>query len=247
MNKLILMRRNIKQGLFVKNFQEKKYIVEKLQDINYIKSIDFSENKVVYCFWTGTNEMSDNRISCLIQMYEKIGVPIVLVTLKNLEHFILKEQLHPAYEYLSETHKSDFLRVYFMHIFGGGYSDIKYPSGSWISSFEKLETGENNKNLYMIGYDDVNSGDHVHLSSFICKPNTDLTRDWYDEIIKILDEKLELLKQNPSTGPQCFKTDNNMYPLRWRELLGETFEKIIVKYKENYDDTLPFPFCHWYR
>jgi len=234
----------MKQSLFVKNFQEKKDIVEKLQDINYIKNIDYSKNKVVYCFWTGTNEMSNNRISCLIQMHEKIGIPIVLVTLKNLDYFILREHLHPAYEYLSETHKSDFLRVYFMHFFGGGYSDIKYPSGSWINSFEKLQRA---KELYMIGYDNINNGEHVHLSSFICKPSTYLTKDWYDEIIKILDEKLELLKQYPSTGPQSFRTDDNMYPLRWRELLGETFEKIIVKYKENYDDTLPFPFCHWYR
>lgn len=244
MNKLILMRRNMKQSLFVKNFQEKKDIVEKIQDINYIKSIGYTENRVVYCFWTGTNEMSNNRISCLIQMHEKIGVPIVLVTLKNLDYFILKEHLHPSYEYLSETHKSDFLRIYFMHFFGGGYSDIKYPSGSWINSFEKLQ---NTKELYMIGYDDVSSGEHVHLSSFICKPNTDLTKDWYNEMVKVLDEKLELLKQYPSTGPQSFKTDDNMYPLRWRELLGETFEKVIVKYKDNYDNTLPFPFCHWYR
>jgi hypothetical protein len=131
-----------------------------------------------------------------------------------------------------------------MHFFGGGYSDIKYPSGSWINSFEKLQ---NTKELYMIGYDDVSSGEHVHLSSFICKPNTDLTKDWYNEMLKVLDEKLELLKQYPSTGPQSFKTDDNMYPLRWRELLGETFEKVIVKYKDNYDKTLPFPFCHWYR
>ena len=244
MNKLILMRRNIKQSLFVKNFQEKKDIVQQLQDISYIKSIDYSQKKVVYCFWTGTNEMSDNRISCLIQMHEKIGVPIILVTRENLEYFIKKEDLHPAYEFLSETHKADYLRVYFMHFFGGGYSDIKYPSGSWISSFDKIDS---TIDLWMIGYDDINNGEHVHLSSFICKSNTDLTRDWYERIVKILDDKLELLIQYPSTGPQCFKTTEKMYPLEWRELLGQTFENVIVKYKENYNNTLPHPFCHWYR
>jgi hypothetical protein len=93
----------------------------------------------------------------------------------------------------------------------------------------------------------VNYVNKLSLSSFICKPYTKLTRDWYDRIVKILDDKLELLKQFPSTGPQDFKTETNMYPLGWRELLACTFEEIIPKYKEHYDNTLSFPNCHWYR
>ena len=53
-----------------------------------------------------------------------------------LDKYILQEHpLHQSFNYLSETHKADYLRTYFMRFHGGGYSDIKKTSGSWIDSF----------------------------------------------------------------------------------------------------------------
>ena len=40
-------------------------------------------------------------------------------------HILPEHPLHPAYEYLSETHKADYMRTYCMNFYGGGYADIK--------------------------------------------------------------------------------------------------------------------------
>lgn len=55
---------------------------------------------------------------------------IVLITPNNLANYV-KEPLHEAFSYLSLTHKADYLRCYFMHYFGGGYTDIKAHFKSW--------------------------------------------------------------------------------------------------------------------
>jgi hypothetical protein len=50
--------------------------------------------------------------------------------------------LHPAFKYLSYVHKSDYLRSYFMHFYGGGYADIKkYSSNNnWKECFNLLNS-----------------------------------------------------------------------------------------------------------
>ena len=53
-------------------------------------------NYVVYCFWTGNNEMSENRKKCLNSIYQNIGVPVKFITLNNLNNYILSSNpLHP--------------------------------------------------------------------------------------------------------------------------------------------------------
>lgn len=109
----------------------------------------------IYVFWTGTNNMSDNRIRCLNNLKQVSGANIILVTPKNLNEFILPtEPLHPAYNYLSETHRADYLRTYFMNFYGGGYSDIKETTGNWIKSFDEL----NRSDKWIIGYKELPNG-----------------------------------------------------------------------------------------
>lgn len=63
------------------------------------------------------------------------GVEVKLITPKNLNNYLLPDfPLHPAYDYLSLVHKSDYLRCYFMHFHGGGYSDIKPNYKNWKNS-----------------------------------------------------------------------------------------------------------------
>ena len=78
----------------------------------------------IYCFWTGTNEMNETRLNGLNKLRSVSGCNVVLITPDNLNDFLI-EPLHPAYKYLSLVHRSDYLRAYFMHYHGGGYSDIK--------------------------------------------------------------------------------------------------------------------------
>lgn len=78
-------------------------------------------------FWTNDKgEITPNRFRSLNQFKEISEVDVILITKDNLHEYILPENpLHPSYKYLSAVHRSDYLRTYFMHFYGGGYSDIK--------------------------------------------------------------------------------------------------------------------------
>ena len=209
----------------------------------------------IYVFWTGRNYMSENR-KINLKMLEIISeAKVILVTPKNLHEYILPSApLHPAYEYLSEVHKSDYLRTYFMNFHGGGYSDIKQPSGSWLKCFEELENSEK----WIVGYREIEGGvgyapleKHWHElignCAYICKPQTALTNEWYNEMILLLDKKLEKLKMFPASSPRdCCEISNGKYPIGWVEMLGKIFHEIIKKHKEHLLYSLPSPIFHDY-
>ena len=108
---------------------------------------NFTNKKCIYTFWTGDNEMPENRKRCLYLIKKLSNVDVILITKDNLNQYIL-EPLHPSYEYLSFTHRADYLRTYFMHFYGGGYSDIKETTGSWDKYFDILDSSD----YYAIGY-----------------------------------------------------------------------------------------------
>lgn len=57
---------------------------------------------------------------------EWIGLPVELVTPKNLSDWVLPQHpLHRAYENLSLVCCSKYLRVSLTHHHGGGYCDLK--------------------------------------------------------------------------------------------------------------------------
>ena len=61
-------------------------------------------NNIIYCFWTGTNQMSKQRQECLKQLREISQCNVILVTPDTLNEYILDEHpLHPSFNYLSET------------------------------------------------------------------------------------------------------------------------------------------------
>lgn len=68
-----------------------------------------------------------------------------------LPFFILKDApLHPSYSFLSGVHRSDYLRCYLMHHYGGGYSDIKHMHFDIGPLINRLEEGP--KDIYVSGY-----------------------------------------------------------------------------------------------
>uniref|UniRef100_A0A6C0I4I0 Uncharacterized protein n=1 Tax=viral metagenome TaxID=1070528 RepID=A0A6C0I4I0_9ZZZZ len=88
--------------------------------------INNDSDNIIYCFWTGDNKMSNARIECLNNLRTVSECNVLLITKDNLSNYILNDvPLHPSFNYLSETHKADYLRTYFMNFYGGGYSDIK--------------------------------------------------------------------------------------------------------------------------
>lgn len=215
-----------------------------------------SKTPKIYCFWTGTNPITPNRIRALESLKQNSGAEVILVTPNNLPEYILKDfPLHPGFQYLSETHKADYLRWYFMHHHGGGYSDIKNTKKSWKSSFETLEQSDK----WVIGYQEVQRGvcsQHPNVrdnyqklignGAYIFKPYTPITTEWGKKIHQILDQKLERLKKNPSKFPQdqygvIYEGKSSKYPLEWAEICGCLLADILSKYLDKVLQGLPQP------
>ena len=221
--------------------------------------IPMSLDRVIFIFWTGTNEMSFRRVHCINALKEQTGARIELITVENLPQWILPDfPLHPAYPYLSETHKCDILRTYFMYHYGGGYSDIKIPNGSWIKAFETMAA---DPEIWVNGYpeggpDAIAHTPSAHLwdklpgnGAYIIRPKTAFVKAWYERQSKVLDEKYELLKENPSTQPDCCieYVPGTRYPLHWNELLGRIFHEEAAKITERIRLEIPVPDFNFYR
>lgn len=234
-----------------------KYVLIKNSTNNFTNNSNLYK---LYCFWTGKNKMSEVRTKNL-ESLKNTELEVILITPDNLNKYI-KEPLHEGYEYLSETHKADYLRTYFMHFYGGGYADIKLFKESWLPYMKKLE----NDNIWAIGYKEVPNGpavldDNKELSekmkkdykkligncAYIFKPNTPITQEWYNTMIRKMDDKLNDLKKYPARNPQEIYSKEYPYPLKWTELLGNIFHPLVYKYTDHIDKSLPSPIINNYR
>lgn len=221
-------------------------------------------NKALYCFWFGPS-MSADRKRCFQSIIDNSGVTVVLVTESNLHSFILPEYpLHAGFKYLSVTHKSDYLRSYFMHLYGGGYSDIKQCDFNWSKYFDQLESSDKffissiEKCSEDIAYTPAQHAykELVVMCQYIFKKQTSFTKLWYDETQKKMDVIYERLIDNPGTyHPRAihggvFQGDgfkNSKYPLEWNELLGRILHKIQYENRGTFLNDLPYPNVQNYR
>jgi hypothetical protein len=212
-------------------------------------------DRVLYCIWFG-KEMSDVRRSCLDKLYTTSNVQVVLITEENLHCFILKDHpLHEGFQYLSEVHKSDYLRTYLMHFYGGGYSDIKPLPIDWNPYFDLLETsdafGIGSPDPMVDNYEKLKELNmHKHWTSldfysflnvgfFIFKPQTEFTEKWYNSLLQKMNEKLEMLKKYPARN--AYESDfgyfiakrQTKYPIHWVEIMAEIFHPLCAEFKGN--------------
>ena len=225
------------------------------------------KNKTMFVIWSGVNEMSATRKKCLDSIIRLSRCNVCLITPKNLNRYILEEYpFHEAYEYLSETHRADYVRTYLMHHYGGGYMDIKSIDTSYGEYFDELL--ENDK-IWAVGYTEIgpeavavlpgefgielsNNWDKlIGNCAYIFRPNTPLTREWYERLHNVLDQKLPELKKYPAKFPQdaygaYFDEAVSQYPVRWTEILGDVFHPLCYKYSENISHRLPPLIFHSY-
>lgn len=253
-------------------FDCKYYRAEFLQNKCSDKVIynKFDVPEVIYCFWTGDNDLTPNRINGLNVLEKKSGLPVQLVTKNNLHLFIKNDApLHPAYEYLSCVHRADYLRCYFMYYYGGGYSDIKPCSKSWNNAYISLKL---NKNKFAIGYHEegpdksfvayldqyypritrkiintemfFNYDKLLGNGCYIFRPYSNFGLRWLNELHRRLDINLERLKSNPGN----IWGNNYGYPISWNSILGQIFHPLCLIYNEGllYCNDLK-PIFHNYR
>jgi len=232
------------QSLFPYHYKPTRYADSFLTILERITEISLQNPEtLIYCFWTGNNEMTDNRKRCLKSLIDNAGVPVKLVTPENIESYILKEHpLHPAFQFLSAVHKSDYLRCYFMHFYGGGYSDVKMRENSWLPAFDTLRRsdkrvlgyGEKRKRDLAVVEGNVGVDLRRHFlsaignCSYICRPYTSFTNEWYTELLMRMDSfQHELIK-----FPGNILGDNEGYPIPWTNILGSIFHPLCLKYKD---------------
>lgn len=220
-------------------------------------------DRKIYCFWVGHNnqEMNENRKTGLASLYLNSQSEVVLVDNDNLHTFILEDHpLHDGFKYLSDVHKADYLRTYFMHHYGGGYTDIKPCSYSWIPYFNQLEESD----AFGIGAEEDEGPlstpviirdeygdkwpDMISNDMYIFKPRTEFTHLWYNQMMERMDSHLEDLKNNPAReSREAADTYVTNYPIRWAGILAEIFHPLCVKYTHKILKTMPYPSRENYR
>ena len=201
--------------------------------------------KIIYIFWLGDNEITPNRQKGIDSLKNNSEVKVQLVTPNNLSDYIVEEDPLPeGFDCLSLNHKSDYLRAYFMHHYGGGYADIKTYQHSWSEAFKQLE----NSDAYGLGYNEVGWWGAatqtitdpylkedltkywrilVGNGAFIFRKKTPFTEEWHEESKRRLIAASKDLKEHPARD---FFGSNSDYPLQWGEMQGSIFHPLCLKF-----------------
>ena len=224
----------------------------------------------IFVFWTGNNKMSLNRINSLHVIIKCTQCNIVLITPDNLNDYIINNYpIHKTYLYLHYYHRADYLRCYFMHHYGGGYTDLKRVEQSWLKHFDTIN---NSKDIWIIGYKELPSGiinnpESINANSlqenyhkivgngaFICKNNTKFTSDWYAILNYRLTEYYDLVFHKfpiSNHKEQYIYINNKKHKLdtiiHWTNLLGDIIQPLLLKYNKNINQDLSPPIFENYR
>lgn len=211
------------------------------------------KNRYVFSMWFGALQMSDDRSNCLASILQNNGCPNVHITYKTLIKWMHPDfPIHGIFPYLSPVHQSDYMRCYFMHVYGGGYTDIKKTVADWQPFFDALDQSD----AWGCGYTEVSPhgvaavGGELELAmkanyqrligfcSMIFKPQTPFTQHWLDAIHAIFNSKYELAKENPArhpldrTGIQFADGTISSYPFQWTEIGGNIFHPLVYAYQD---------------
>lgn len=225
-------------------------------DIDTVRKIN-GVPEVVFVCWFGTT-ISNVRLRALNSLLTNLKVPYILITDENLE--LYAKNLHFTWDSLAVNHKSDYLRAYLMHNYGGGYHDVKFRHDDWIGQWSAFEDdnvwikSRREKYPHWIGYDIDHSETKWIQQRFhelgtmgwcICRPKTDYTANLLAKIEHKLNLHSEKLKSHPAKNQTTYYSNNPFkkvtgnYPLRWLELMGEHFHLLMYKFRDHMVFGLP--------
>lgn len=206
--------------------------------------------RVIRVFWTDATPISARRTYTLQALRTVTDAHVELYTTDTIPYLELPgTPFHAAYAYLSAVHRADFLRTYCMHHYGGGYSDLKVPTGSWKTAFDVLDQ---DPETWIVGYPEIEGGvgyapcadkwrSFVGNCAYVCRAGSPLTQTWYDAMIQLLDTKLGQLAVNPATHPRSSTESQPGYPIQWSEMLGRIFHRVLEPYLAHAKAVLPLP------
>ena len=240
-----------------------------VQNIDQLKKVN-NVTFVIWCYWSG-KAMSKNRQLSFNMLIKNIGVPVFLVTNENINQIEKSDfPFHKSFPYLSDVHKSDYIRMYLLHHYGGAWHDVKATE----ISFKDVWTDFNNSEIYMIGRPEREGGpatvfdkdkrwmpdywrDLISVTSWVGRPNTELSEAMLNGIETLLDVHFETLKRYPAKHSREKKVvgktklanlfirlkniitgRNNNYPLPWT-VYGNIFHPLNYEYKKHISLTLP--------
>ena len=251
---------NICSDIVQENFL-KKYEKKNFDNIEFINGVP----KAVFVCWFGgykvdNQKMSKYRFEAFKSLVENIGVPVILITSNNYHNFVKQyHPIHKSFDLLSGNHKSDYMRAYLLYHYGGGYHDIKHRLeswhdcwGDWIFDDNIWIFGRRENNRRAIGYPPNQSNIRNHFDILvtmgwvICKPNTEYIRVLLQKIEDILDQKYSELLAHPGYNSAGYyhedpfqMAEENNYPLRWLEVMGEISHPLMLQYTEHIKYGLP--------
>lgn len=202
--------------------------------------------RVIWCVWSGDNEMSPNRKAALESIRSATPeVDIRLVTGGNLHSYIVRDHpLHHAYQYLSSVHRSDYLHAYLLHHYGGGYTGVKKHPTSWDPAFVRMNA---ESAAWVVGYQVPRSSESawfegglgrdvrlrysrlVGMGGMVVRANTPLTQAWIGEVERRLDYYSSLLQRTPGN----VFGDNPGYPVPWTRIGSQVFEPLCLRYLDH--------------
>ncbi len=204
-------------------------------------------NRMIFSGWMGPGPMSADREAALLSLIRNTGCANVHLTRETLAYWVHPEfPFHPAFPYLSAVHQCDYLRCYVLHVYGGGYADVKHTAKNWNPLFALLEHSP----AQGLGYTEVgphgiaqvggaleeemkaNFSSIVGVCAMIFKPRSTFTTAWFGQLNALLDAHLPQLMQHPARHPQdrlgASFTDGSVsqYPLAWTAVGGDLFHPL---------------------
>lgn len=206
---------------------------------------------VVFSAWMGPGPMTANRESALMSVTTNCGCAHAHITRDNLSGWLDPAfPVHSAFPYLSAVHQCDYIRCYVLHVYGGGYTDIKLTQINWRPFFAQLEESA----AFGLGYPEV--GPHgvarvggqleadmqanyqklIGVCAMIFRPRSLFTQEWFRQLNALLDRKLSAVMQNPARHPQdrfgAVFTDGSIsqYPFAWTEVGGDLFHPLAYQH-----------------
>lgn len=209
----------------------------------------------LFSAWMGPGPMTTAREAALNAVTIHCGVPFHFVSNHNLKSWVHPDYpIHSAFRYLSAVHQCDYLRCYLLHVYGGGYTDIKPSRHNWNKFFAMHELAQK----MGAGYTEVaphgvarvggeleaemkaNYQQLIGVCSLIMEPSTEFTQLWFDKVHNLLSQNEEALSLYPARHPQDhfgvkFQSgESSKYPLPWTGIGGDIFHPLVYRFNDNF-------------